>query len=109
MVVKLMFQFGNVKSETGVIYVKEALDFETKELYELRLKATDGKFNASTLLFIHLIDVNDQPPVFDQPSYEASIFEEDANVPKTLLVVRARDPDKLSTQPVVYSLEGLNS
>lgn len=97
--------FG-VKTETGVIFVKEALDFETKERYDLRLKATDGRFNASTLISIYLNDVNDQPPIFDQSGYETSIFEEDSNVPRTLFVIRARDPDKLSDQPIVYGLEG---
>jgi hypothetical protein len=70
------------------------------------LKATDGKYNASTLISINLIDVNDQPPVFDQSTYETNLLEEEKNMPKTVLQIRAIDPDKVSDEPVIYSLEG---
>jgi hypothetical protein len=43
--------FG-VKTESGIIFVKEGLDFELKEAYELQLLVTDGKFNASTLVVL---------------------------------------------------------
>jgi hypothetical protein len=37
---------------------------------------------------IHVKDVNDNPPVFDRPTYEAQITEEDdRNLPKRILQV----------------------
>lgn len=98
--------FG-VKTESGTVFVKDELDFETTPLYELLLTVTDGVFNSSTRLTVHVEDVNDNPPVFDQPAYEASLEEENTHVPIALFAVRARDTDAVSqAQPVVYQLEG---
>ena len=41
-----------------------------------------------TTVVIHVNDVNDNPPVFDRPTYETQITEEDdRNLPKRVLKV----------------------
>lgn len=56
--------------------------------YELRLVASDNLNENYTTVVIHVKDVNDNPPVFDRPTYEAQITEEDdRNLPKRILQV----------------------
>lgn len=44
--------------------------------YELTLVATDSVNEATTKVVILIADVNDRPPEFDRPTYEATIEEE---------------------------------
>ena len=56
--------------------------------YELRLVASDNLNENYTTVVIHVNDVNDNPPVFDRPTYETQITEEDdRNLPKRVLEV----------------------
>lgn len=58
--------------------------------YELRLVASDNLNENYTTVVIHVKDVNDNPPVFDRPTYEAQITEEDdRNLPKRILQVNS--------------------
>lgn len=47
--------------------------------YELTLVATDSVNEATTKVVILIADVNDRPPEFDRPTYEATIEEERAD------------------------------
>ena len=50
--------------------------------------ASDNKNENWTTVVIHVNDVNDNPPVFDRPTYETQITEEDdRNLPKRVLKV----------------------
>lgn len=87
--------------------MKEILDYEDKKEYNLILTVTDGIYNNSTKVLIHVKDVNDNPPVFEQHHYEVSIDEENPHVPVVLFKVNATDTDAVSKHlPVVYHLEG---
>ena len=56
--------------------------------YELRLVASDNLNENFTTIVIHVNDVNDNPPVFDRPTYETQITEEDdRGLPKRVLKV----------------------
>uniref|UniRef100_A0A182P5Q3 Cadherin domain-containing protein n=1 Tax=Anopheles epiroticus TaxID=199890 RepID=A0A182P5Q3_9DIPT len=73
---------------TGAIYVAGALDYETRKRYELRLAASDNLKENYTTVVIHVKDVNDNPPVFERPTYRTQITEEDdRNLPKRVLQV----------------------
>ncbi|KAJ6649146.1 Neural-cadherin [Pseudolycoriella hygida] len=75
-----------VKNMTGAIYVAGALDYETRKRYELRLAASDNLKENYTTVVIHVKDVNDNPPVFERPTYRTQITEEDdRNLPKRVL------------------------
>lgn len=88
--------FG-VKTDTGVIYVTEALDHETQPVYDLTLMVSDGKHSTTTPVRIFVDDVNDNPPYFDSKTYNATIFEEieEEKLPLILFSVRALDIDKV--------------
>ena len=50
--------------------------------------ASDNLNENYTTVVIHVNDVNDNPPVFDRPTYETQITEEDdRNLPKRVLKV----------------------
>uniref|UniRef100_A0A7E4VRE3 Secreted protein n=2 Tax=Panagrellus redivivus TaxID=6233 RepID=A0A7E4VRE3_PANRE len=98
--------FG-VKTDTGVVFVKEPLDFEQQNVYHLLLTVTDGKHNTTTNVYLYVLDVNDNAPVFEAPLYSATLDEGAQTVPKRLFTVKATDADAdASSQQIVYKLEG---
>uniref|UniRef100_A0A1I7UMB3 Cadherin domain protein n=1 Tax=Caenorhabditis tropicalis TaxID=1561998 RepID=A0A1I7UMB3_9PELO len=98
--------FG-VRTDSGTIFVKEPLDFEASDQYHLILIASDGRHNATTNVYIHIEDVNDNAPQFEQQKYATTVIEEDVDVPKVLFNVRATDADlDEKSSRIVYRLEG---
>ncbi|XP_075806754.1 protocadherin-23 [Microtus pennsylvanicus] len=85
----------------GVFFlcIKSLLDRESQDLYELRLVATDAgspPLSTEETLLLWVSDLNDQPPVFSQEHYWASVSE--AAVPGTSVVwVSALDADQAGT------------
>ena len=57
--------------------------------YELSVSASDsGGGSNYTSVVIHVRDVNDNPPLFERPTYRTQITEEDdRNLPKRVLQV----------------------
>ena len=53
---------------------------------------------------IYLNDVNDSPPVFEQPIYEENILE-DAKTSETILRVHATDADEGTNGRITYVVE----
>ncbi|NXO03971.1 PCDGM protein, partial [Rhinopomastus cyanomelas] len=89
------------------LVTRESLDRETISQYVVELIAQDGGSPAltSTLtLLLNVSDVNDNPPHFLQPSYDAFVSEN--NPPGALLcTVSASDPDDGDNSRLVYSIE----
>lgn len=85
----------------GVFFlcIEGLLDRESQDLYELRLVATDAgspPLSTEESLLLWVSDLNDQPPVFSQEHYWASVSE--AAVPGTSVVwVSALDADQAGT------------
>lgn len=60
----------------------------TTTQYRLRLVASDNLNENHTTVVIHVKDCNDVQPVFDRPTYETQIMEEDDRLlPKRVLQV----------------------
>nr|CAD7425766.1 unnamed protein product [Timema monikensis] len=75
--------------------------------YELRLVASVDMKENHTMVVIHVKDVNDNPPLFERPTYRTQITEEDdRNLPKRVLQVTANDADKDRPLDIVYFLTG---
>ncbi|XP_041929645.1 protocadherin 2 gamma 28 isoform X44 [Alosa sapidissima] len=92
--------------KTVEMVLQKPLDRETKEHIALILIATDGgdpKLSGTAEIHITVLDANDNPPVFTQAIYKATITE---NAPKgTLLVtVSATDADLGSYGKISYSI-----
>ena len=85
----------------GVFFlcVEGPLDRESRDLYDLRLVATDAgspPLSTEETLLLRVADLNDQPPVFSQEHYWASVSE--AGAPGTMvLCVSASDADEPGT------------
>ena len=58
---------------SGKVILVRGLDFESQREYRLRVTASDTAHTARTVLTIRVTDVNDNPPIFMQSSYQASL------------------------------------
>uniref|UniRef100_A0A8C2CUR5 Protocadherin-16 n=1 Tax=Cyprinus carpio TaxID=7962 RepID=A0A8C2CUR5_CYPCA len=89
-----------------LIYVDQTLDREERDSYELRVMATDSgtpPLRAESSFTIHVTDVNDNPPLFDQQAYKQTIPE--VVYPGSfVLQVTARDKDQGPNGDVRYSI-----
>ena len=94
-------------SNTGSMRTSmQTLDRESNELVEVRLRLFDQgtpMLNSTVTLYIRILDLNDNPPVFKQLSYTFSISE---NEPNSIDFgqVMAEDPDKDKNGTVEYKL-----
>ena len=80
----------------GAIKTKVILDRETKETYSFDVIATDGgatPLTGRTTVTITILDVNDNPPEFTQPSYSTTVAE-DSSTGAIVKTVLATDKDK---------------
>ena len=96
------FEIG---ASTGVLTVRNPLDFEMVDFYRLRLVATDPAtgFTSSSVAEISITDVNDNAPVFIQFTPNISI---PANSPVGSLVtfVAAADADHGTNAAIEFSV-----
>lgn len=55
---------------SGVITTTKSLDYEDQAVYILRVEASDSVHQTEAEISIKVLDVNDNPPVFSQESYQ---------------------------------------
>ncbi|XP_063155989.1 protocadherin alpha-5-like [Candoia aspera] len=70
------------ESKSIVLVLNIALDREESPVHHLVLTATDGgepKLTGTVQLVIHVLDVNDNPPVFNQAVYKIKLLENTAS------------------------------
>ncbi|XP_029958534.1 neural-cadherin [Salarias fasciatus] len=97
----------DVEPEVGTIFVAQPLDYEMEQRYELRLVASDGKWENETLVVVQVVNRNDEAPVFSQTEYHAAVTEELTQLPVFILEVSATDPDQEADQTALrYFLHG---
>jgi protocadherin-16/23 len=61
---------------SGKVTLIRRLDFESRREYRLRVTASDTAHSAHSVLTIRVTDVNDNPPIFMQSSYQATLSGE---------------------------------
>uniref|UniRef100_A0A672SFN9 FAT atypical cadherin 1 n=1 Tax=Sinocyclocheilus grahami TaxID=75366 RepID=A0A672SFN9_SINGR len=96
-----------IDSQTGDIFVMEPLDYEVSPQHYLTVKATArGKESLSDIatVTVHLLDINDNSPVFSQKIYSA-VVSEDTKLESTVL---ANDFDGPLNNRIRYSIENNN-
>lgn len=61
-------QFAIIQQSEGGwgLILKEPLDREVRDRHTLRVMATDGKFEASVSVDVHVLDINDNSPQCEQ-------------------------------------------
>ena len=93
-------------SNKGLLRLRKSLDREMHEVIEVLLQIFDAgtpQLNSTITVYIRLLDVNDNSPTFDPPSYMFSIRENDQGY-QNIGQVMARDPDKGRNGTVEYSI-----
>ncbi|XP_033823988.1 protocadherin Fat 1a isoform X1 [Periophthalmus magnuspinnatus] len=98
--------FFSIDEYSGVISLQRPLDREVQSVYELTAKATDqGSPHHSTMaqVVISVLDINDNPPVFEHREYTATVAE-DVAVGTQILRVLAASRDTEANQEITYSI-----
>ncbi|CAG7733720.1 unnamed protein product [Allacma fusca] len=98
--------------KTGKIVIKNSLDYETHRWYNLTIRASDSQFDAFTQVIINVMNINDNPPVFE-PTKTNATFAEGSPIPTyCIFEVKAYDPDigdRNQPQNITYFIEsGVN-
>ncbi|XP_053312733.1 protocadherin-16 [Spea bombifrons] len=96
----------HVHPDTGVITTAAPLDYERNAQPEMTVVASDRgtpPLTSTAVVRIHLLDVNDNEPVFASPVYNATLSEGTARG-SCFLQVSASDADSGSLGAVSYSL-----
>lgn len=101
-----------IDSVTGEITVANPglLDRETISELTIQVVASDGapaniRRSVSVPIHIKILDINDNPPEFDQHNYHASIVENlRLDPPAPILQVQAKDPDQDINGAIHYSI-----
>ncbi|XP_075448649.1 protocadherin Fat 3 isoform X3 [Ascaphus truei] len=95
----------NIDFETGVLSVISPLDFELNTFFKLTVRASDSLTSARAEVIVDLSvnDVNDNPPVFQLPSYNATLSESSL-IGTPVLQVVATDADSKNNEVIRYQI-----
>lgn len=99
-----------IDSNTGEIALLRNLDYEREKVHELRVFATDKGSpprTGDTLVFVSVLDTNDNPPSFEETEYTFQLSTE-ATRGQMVGKVRAVDPDYTDKSKLSYSIIGGN-
>ncbi|XP_072247435.1 cadherin-23-like isoform X1 [Leuresthes tenuis] len=91
---------------TGKIVANQTVDFEQVQWLNFTIRAQDHGTpprSAELPVYLRIVDVNDNNPVFLQPSYQEPVFE-NVNLGTTIVRVRATDADSGLFAVIEYSL-----
>ncbi|NXP53512.1 CAD17 protein, partial [Heliornis fulica] len=89
----------DIAPKTGILYLNGSLDWETKPAYRLQVESLDEKGNTVEgpyTIRIHVEDINDNPPAFDQEAY-TGVVRQNARPGKPFMYVHATDRDDPTT------------
>ena len=100
-------QIFALDSDSGIITLREPLDYDEVPEHRLIIRATDGQrhnsLSALTTVYIGLKDENDNAPKFPTPMYYEFVLE-NSPVGTTVFTARANDADKGQFGLLNYSI-----
>ncbi|XP_057655100.1 cadherin-related tumor suppressor [Diorhabda carinulata] len=93
----------SLDKSSGVLRLIDSLDRETKQMYKLMVRCSDGNQFTDTIVNVEVTDTNDNPPVFLESAYSFDIPE---NAPRGSRVgqIKATDPDLGINAQLTYSV-----
>uniref|UniRef100_A0A2K5D8Q4 Protocadherin Fat 3 n=1 Tax=Aotus nancymaae TaxID=37293 RepID=A0A2K5D8Q4_AOTNA len=99
------FKQFNIDFDTGVLKVISPLDYEVTSVYKLTVRASDALTGARAEVTVDLLvnDVNDNPPIFDQPTYNTTLSEASL-IGTPVLQVVSTDADSENNKIVHYQI-----
>ncbi|XP_076362796.1 protein dachsous-like isoform X2 [Tachypleus tridentatus] len=99
-----------ISKNTGEIILVKKLDREDVETFSLQVAATHRDtptLNATSEVIIQVLDINDNPPLFNQSQYEVFLSEL-APVGTTVLTLMTSDKDETDHNQVTYKITSGN-
>ncbi|XP_075389513.1 cadherin-23 isoform X2 [Tenrec ecaudatus] len=100
---------GSVQLEdpsSGKVIANCTVDYEEVHWFNFTVRASDNGSPpraAEIPVFLEIVDINDNNPIFDHPSYQEAVFE-DVPVGTVILTVSATDADSGNFALIEYSL-----
>ncbi|XP_062942481.1 protocadherin beta-2 [Cynocephalus volans] len=93
-----------INAKSGELFLKRKLDFESVQSYTVNIQATDGGgLSGSCVLFIQVVDLNDNPPELTISTLINHISE---NLQETIIAVfSVSDPDSGDNGRMVCSIQ----
>ncbi|XP_030883642.1 protocadherin Fat 3 isoform X3 [Leptonychotes weddellii] len=100
-----LYKQFNIDFDTGVLKVVSPLDYEITSVYKLTVRASDALTGARAEVTVDLLvnDVNDNPPIFDQPTYNTTLSEASL-IGTPVLQVVSTDADSENSKLVHYQI-----
>ncbi|XP_023251945.1 protocadherin alpha-8-like [Seriola lalandi dorsalis] len=101
------FSIDTYKGDSVIpeLVLQKVLDRETQSVIRLTLTAIDGGTpvkSGTMVIIINVLDINDNPPVFSQTLYKASVYE-NVKIGTSIITLNATDLDEGSNGQVLYS------
>ncbi|XP_044045793.1 protocadherin-23 [Siniperca chuatsi] len=99
-------EFFTLEEKTGLLFLSAPLDYETQRFHRLTVRAVDHglpSLSSTQTLTVEVGDVNDQPPIFSQSIYNASVAE-NRDPGEPVIRVSATDEDSEENAVVWYSV-----
>lgn len=97
-------KFFRINGSTGEMFTIQELDYEAQQHFQVKVRAMDRgdpPLTGETLVVVNVSDINDNPPEFREPQYEANVSEL-ATCGHLVLKVQALDPDIGDTSRLEY-------
>ncbi|NXS61141.1 CAD17 protein, partial [Brachypteracias leptosomus] len=97
-----------IQQDTGVLQLSgRSLNKRIASNYSLKVLVTDGAFQTICDVHIHVIDINDQIPIFEKSDYHNVTVAESLPVGTVILEIQATDGDEPATgsSHIIYQVK----
>uniref|UniRef100_U3J5I2 Cadherin-17 n=1 Tax=Anas platyrhynchos platyrhynchos TaxID=8840 RepID=U3J5I2_ANAPP len=97
-----------VQQDTGTLQLmSSSLNKQTAANYSLKVMVTDADFQTICEVQVHVIDINDQIPIFEKSDYHNVTVAESIPVGTVILEIQATDTDEPDTgsSHIIYQVE----
>ncbi|CAH0559618.1 unnamed protein product [Brassicogethes aeneus] len=104
-------EYFQINNGTGIVQIKKEIDYEATQELNFSIIAFDSgvpQLNATALVKVKVINLNDNDPIFPTTQYNASIDENSPNG-TFITLVKAVDKDAGDYGKITYSLTGEHS
>lgn len=99
--------YFSIDERSGIVSLERPLDREVQAVYELRARATDQgsprRLSSLSQVVVSVLDINDNPPVFEHREYVATV-PEDVGVGTQVLRVQAASRDIEANGEISYTI-----